>query len=78
MGSDNGRNPRGPNRPSMVDAETLARVGHGRRGIENDLHWVRDVVFGDDLAGMRPGQPLMLAPFNWRPSIFERDLNTGC
>ena len=40
---------------SALDVETFARVVRGHRGIENNLHWVLDVVFRDDLARLRSG-----------------------
>lgn len=36
-------------------AETAARAVRGHWGIENRLHWVLDVVFGDDQARVRTG-----------------------
>jgi predicted transposase YbfD/YdcC len=40
---------------SKLDAQTFARVVRGHWGIENQLHWVLDVVFHDDLARLRSG-----------------------
>lgn len=38
-----------------LDPETFARVVRSHWGIENQLHWVLDVVFHDDLARLRTG-----------------------
>ena len=40
---------------SKLHARTFARVVRGHWGIENQLHWVLDVVFHDDLARLRSG-----------------------
>jgi predicted transposase YbfD/YdcC len=38
-----------------LTAERAAEAVRGHWGIENQLHWVLDVVFGDDLARLRTG-----------------------
>jgi predicted transposase YbfD/YdcC len=38
-----------------LDAATFAQAVRAHWGIENRLHWVLDVVFGDDLARLRTG-----------------------
>jgi predicted transposase YbfD/YdcC len=40
---------------ARLDPETFARAARGHWGIENQLHWVLDVVFRDDLARLRSG-----------------------
>jgi predicted transposase YbfD/YdcC len=39
----------------QADAAPLGRVVRGRWGVENNLHWSLDVVFGEDQARMRQG-----------------------
>ncbi len=38
-----------------LDAQTFARAVRAHWGIENNLHWILDVVFHDDLARLRTG-----------------------
>ena len=38
-----------------LDAKTFARAVRDHWGVENNLHWVLDVVFHDDLARLRTG-----------------------
>jgi len=40
---------------ATLDAQTFARAVRAHWGIENQLHWVLDVVFHDDLARLRSG-----------------------
>lgn len=40
---------------ARADAATLLRYNRGHWGIENKLHWVRDVTFGEDLSQVRRG-----------------------
>ena len=45
-----------------ADARTLLRLWRGHWGIENRLHWVRDVLFDEDRSGATAGNvPQMLA-----------------
>ena len=39
----------------MLSAEQAALAVRGHWGIENRLHWVLDVVFGDDQSRLRKG-----------------------
>ncbi len=39
----------------MPDADTFARAVRSHWGVENQLHWMLDVVFHDDLARLRTG-----------------------
>ena len=39
----------------LADAAHLGRVVRGHWGVENNLHWSLDVVFGEDQARMRQG-----------------------
>lgn len=49
-------------RPDQADAAALLRLWRGHWGIENRLHWVRDVGFGEDRSPARVGHvPQMLA-----------------
>ena len=48
--------------PEQADAARLLEIWRGHWGIENRLHWVRDVVFGEDLSQVRTGSaPQLLA-----------------
>lgn len=40
---------------SRANAEALLSISRGHWGIENRLHWVRDVTFGEDNCRMRTG-----------------------
>ena len=40
---------------ATLDAKTFAHAVRAHWGIENRLHWIRDVVFHDDLARLRTG-----------------------
>lgn len=40
---------------NRASAETLLQFNRGHWGIENRLHWVRDVTFGEDGCRMRTG-----------------------
>jgi hypothetical protein len=42
-------------RPEQADAATLLRLWRGHWGIENRLHWVRDVTMGEDRSAARVG-----------------------
>lgn len=39
----------------QADAERLGTVVRGHWGVENSLHWVLDVAYGEDQARMREG-----------------------
>jgi len=41
--------------PERADAAALLRYQRGHWGIENRLHWVRDVTFGEDRCTVRSG-----------------------
>jgi len=48
--------------PERADAARLLGIWRGHWGIENRLHWVRDVVFGEDQSQVRTGSaPQLLA-----------------
>ena len=48
--------------PERADAARLLEIWRGHWGIENRLHWVRDVVFGEDQSQVRTGPaPQLLA-----------------
>lgn len=48
--------------PERAEAARLLAIWRGHWGIENRLHWVRDVVFGEDLSQVRTGSaPQLLA-----------------
>ncbi len=50
--------------PAQADAKRLAAINRGHWGIENRLHWVRDVDFGEDASRIRTGQaPQVMAVF---------------
>ena len=38
-----------------MTAERAGAAGRGHWGIENRLHWVRDVIFNDDQSRLRKG-----------------------
>ena len=47
-----------------ADAKRLAAINRGHWGIENDLHWVRDVDFGEDASRIHKGKaPQVMAVF---------------
>ncbi len=41
--------------PECADAARLLEIWRGHWGIENRLHWVRDMVFGEEQSQVRPG-----------------------
>jgi hypothetical protein len=41
--------------PARAGAARLLRLLRGHWGIENRLHWVRDVTFGEDRSAIRAG-----------------------
>lgn len=48
--------------PERADADRLLEIWRGHWGIENRLHWVRDVTFGEDLSQVRTeSAPQLLA-----------------
>lgn len=48
--------------PTLADAAQLLTLWRGHWGIENRLHWVRDVLFDEDRSGATVGHvPQMLA-----------------
>lgn len=48
--------------PALADAHVLLDLWRGHWGIENRLHWVRDVLFDEDRSGATVGHvPQMLA-----------------
>lgn len=48
--------------PERADAARLLEIWRGYWGIENRLHWVRDVVFGEDQSRVRTeSAPQLLA-----------------
>ena len=48
--------------PEQADAKALQSMARGHWGIENRLHYVRDVTFGEDACRVRSGQaPHLLA-----------------
>ena len=50
--------------PERADARRLAAINRGHWGIENHLHWVRDVVLGEDASRIRTGEtPQVMALF---------------
>jgi predicted transposase YbfD/YdcC len=51
-------------RPEQADAKRLAAIVRGHWGIENRLHWVRDVELGEDASRIRTGKaPQVMALF---------------
>lgn len=42
--------------PARADAATLLKINRGHWGIENRLHWVRDVSMREDKCRARTGQ----------------------
>ena len=50
--------------PEQADARRLAAILRGHWGIENRLHWVRDVILGEDASRIRSGRaPQVMAIF---------------
>jgi predicted transposase YbfD/YdcC len=50
--------------PDHADAKRLAAILRGHWGIENRLHWVRDVILGEDASRIRTGHaPQVMAIF---------------
>jgi predicted transposase YbfD/YdcC len=50
--------------PARADATRLASILRGHWGIENRLHWLRDVDFGEDASRIRTGKaPQVMAVF---------------
>jgi hypothetical protein len=50
--------------PAQADATRLAALVRGHWGIENRLHWVRDVVCGEDASRIHTGKaPQVMAVF---------------
>jgi predicted transposase YbfD/YdcC len=50
--------------PARADAQRLATLLRGHWGIENRLHWIRDVDFGEDASRIHTGQaPQVMAIF---------------
>jgi hypothetical protein len=45
-----------PQRFLELDAEKFARAARSHWGVENPLHWVLDVVFGEDQSRARTGR----------------------
>ena len=48
-----------------ADAARLLEIWRGHWGIENRLHWVRDVVFGEDRSQVRKGSAPQLLAALW-------------
>ena len=61
-------------RPDQAEAKVLLELDRGHWGIENRLHWVRDVVLGEDKCRAKAGSlPQNLAAFrNLGVSILRR------
>src|SRR5205814_679942 len=59
--------------PEQADATALLRLWQEHWGIENRVHWVRDVVFGEDRATTRSGQaaPVLAAFRNLALSLLH-------
>ena len=50
--------------PEQADAKRLAAIQRGHWGIENDLHWVRDVDLSEDASRILTGHaPQVMAIF---------------
>jgi predicted transposase YbfD/YdcC len=50
--------------PDQADAKRLATILRGHWGMENRLHWIRDVEFGEDASRIHSGQaPQVMAIF---------------
>jgi hypothetical protein len=48
--------------PQQIRPDEIADIIRGHRHIENRLHWVRDVTFGEDQSQIRTGQgPAVMA-----------------
>lgn len=59
--------------PEQASPERLLALNRGHWEIENRLHWVRDVTFGEDLSQIRKGAgPRMMATLrNLAISLFR-------
>jgi hypothetical protein len=59
--------------PEMADAKRLLIINRGHWSIENQLHWIRDVVFDEDRSQVRSGNsPQTMATLrNLAISIFR-------
>jgi predicted transposase YbfD/YdcC len=59
--------------PEQASPERLLALNRGHWEIENRLHWVRDVTFGEDLSQIRKGSgPRMMATLrNLAISLFR-------
>ena len=57
--------------PERAEATRLLEIWRGHWGMEDRLHWMRDVVFGEDLIQVRTGSaPQLMAAFRhytWKP-----------
>ena len=62
---------------SMADASQLSAWWRGHWGIENKLHWVRDVTFGEDHCRIRTGTtPQVFSAFRNTAISYLRSLGT--
>ena len=62
--------------PEQASAKQLLAISRGHWGIENRLHWVRDMSLGEDACGVRTGQaPEVLAAI--RNSVLRLIRSTG-